>query len=495
MVHPWMQSIAASSHITYQRHRPEETLLYKIIAENLETFLAQVARDAGNPLPDFVEKEFREYLRCGILAYGFLRARCQACHHEHLVAFACKRRGFCPSCCGRRMSETAIHLVDQVFPIKPVRQWVLSFPIPVRLVLAINPKLMGEVLHLTNNAISRHLTKKAGLTRKTGKTGAVTLIQRFGSSINLNVHYHQLFIDGAFETDEDGCPSGFRATSVPTKSELEQVLKTIIRKTIRLLEKRGIIVKDIEEPQLQISADDSFSRLQAGSVSYRFAFGPNKGKKALTLQAVVDQDHCEQRGLVVNHSGFSLHAGVSVAGNDRKGLERICRYIARPPIAIDRLSMNSNGQVVYRLKKPYSDGTTHIVMQPLELVEKIASLIPRPRVHLTRFHGVLAPHYKFRARIVPAPTSKLAEPISQIAADDGKAKKRMPWARLLARVFNIDVEICPSCGGKMRIIAAIEEPPIIRKILDHLGLSTKPPPIHPARGPPGTDLLQPSPEY
>jgi ribosomal protein S27E len=171
----------------YQRHRPEDSVLYKIIQENLETFLRQAQIETGYPLPEFVEREFREYLKCGILAYGFLRVQCESCLHENLVAFSCKRRGFCPSCGGRRMSESAIHLVDEVLPQKLIRQWVLSFPFQLRLLLAIRPKIMAEVLHITNSAITKHLRRKAGLPKTKAKTGSVTLIQRFGGSINLNV--------------------------------------------------------------------------------------------------------------------------------------------------------------------------------------------------------------------------------------------------------------------------------------------------------------------
>jgi hypothetical protein len=94
---------------TFHRHKPEETTLYKIVQENLEPFLAQVSEDCSRPLPDFVEKEFREYLKYGILAHGFLRAKYESCQYEQLVVFSCKRRGFCPSCGGRRMAESAIH--------------------------------------------------------------------------------------------------------------------------------------------------------------------------------------------------------------------------------------------------------------------------------------------------------------------------------------------------------------------------------------------------
>jgi len=131
---------------TYTRHKPEETLLYKLIQNNWLSFQDQVLHDTGYPLPDFVTKEFTEYLRCGILAHGFLRARCESCKHEMLVAFSCKRRGFCPSCGARRMSETAAHLVDSVLPVQNIRQWVISFPFQIRLCLAIRPKIMARAL-------------------------------------------------------------------------------------------------------------------------------------------------------------------------------------------------------------------------------------------------------------------------------------------------------------------------------------------------------------
>lgn len=428
-----------------------------------------------------MEKEFREYLKCGILAHGFLRAKCESCSNEHLVAFSCKKRGFCPSCGGRRMSESAIHLVDEVLPIKPIRQWVISFPIQIRLLLAVRPKIMSEVLNVVTNTISGHLCKKAGFKKTQAKAGVVTLIQRFGGSINLNVHFHQLYLDGVYELDEEGRPCAWHMTKAPTRPELNDVLNKIIIRITKLLEKRGIIKRDEDDHlQINLEEDDALARLQAGAATYRFTLGPNKGKKALTLKTVSENDHNSQSGLVAINSGFSLHAGVAMAGNERDKIEKLCRYIARPAIALERLHLNQRGEVVYVLKKPYSDGTTYIVMTQLELLERLAAIVPRPRVHLTRFAGVFAPHYKHRAMVVPKPKAGTPE----LKTDDQPSKSRISWARLLKRVFGIDVEICHLCGGQMKIIAAIEDPQVIKKILEHLGLPNKPPIPWPARGPP-----------
>jgi hypothetical protein len=234
---------------------------------------------------------------------------------------------------------------------------------------------------------------------------------------------------------------------------------------------------------LPIDEEDTFSKLQASSVTYRFATGISKGKKALVLKSLTDGDHNSKAGLVVASSGFSLHAGVACLADEREKLERIGRYIARPAIAENRLFTNATGDVIYKFKKPWDDGTVAIRMTPLELMERLAALVPRPKVHLTRFHGVLGPHYKYRKQIVPK--QKVTElPMSTDSAEEKPKARRISWARLLKRVFGIDVETCPKCKARVKIISAIEDPKVIKQILNHLGLSSTPPVWTPARAPP-----------
>ena len=170
----------------YQRHKPEETDLYKIIEQNLPSFQSHLS-NADISLPAFVHDEFRKYLRCGMLKHGFLRVKCGGCRFEHLVAFSCKLRGFCPSCGARRMVETSAHLIDHVIPTVPVRQWFLSFPWPLRLLFARQPDTLSRCLAVIIRAIETDLIHRAGLTRASGaRSGVVTLVQRFGSALNLN---------------------------------------------------------------------------------------------------------------------------------------------------------------------------------------------------------------------------------------------------------------------------------------------------------------------
>jgi hypothetical protein len=374
----------------YERRRPEETILYQVVQENLETFLAQVEAESGSRLPEFVKDDFDAFLACGILAHGFLRLRCSECGHEKLVAFSCKRRGFCPSCGARRMAETAAHLVDCVIPPVAVRQWVLSLPIPLRLLLAAQPQLLAPLLHVIHRVIAGFLVKRAGFKLSRADTGAVTLIQRFGSAANLNIHLHCLVLDGVY-LNRDGAAVFHEAAALST-DELETVLLKIITRTMRTLTRLGVLIEAPDQTYLaETDTDGALRSLQAASCTYRIALGPRAGQKVLSLQSLPSQVRPSAPELRVNAHGFSLHAAVRWRADQRTELEQLCRYITRPAIANERLKRNRAGQVVLQLKSPYKDGTTHIVMEPLEFMERLAALVPRPRLHLIRFHGALAP--------------------------------------------------------------------------------------------------------
>jgi Putative transposase len=152
------------------------------------------------------------------------------------------------------------------------------------------------------------------------------------------------------------------------------------------------------------------------------ALGPRAGQKVLSLQSLPSAVSPSGPELRVDAYGFSLHAAVRWRADQRKELEQLCRYITRPAIANERLKRNRASQVVLQLKSPYKEGTSHIVMEPLEFLERPAALVPRPRLHLIRFHGVLAPNAKLRSQIVPARQSMPPRP--QARALTRKARRR-----------------------------------------------------------------------
>jgi hypothetical protein len=212
---------------SYRPRRPTETILYAIVRDHLATFLAHARETYNAPLPRYVHDELRGYLRCGVFAHGFIRARCDACGHDLLVAFSCKARGVCPSCAGRRMANTAAHLVDRVLPAVPVRQWVLSLPFELRRLAAFDAKVLAALARIFAEALADHYcTWGHGESLGSSQTGAITFVQRFGSSLNLNVHLHVVVLDGVFVRDEDGT-AVFHAAPPPSRHELDHALAQV----------------------------------------------------------------------------------------------------------------------------------------------------------------------------------------------------------------------------------------------------------------------------
>ena len=170
---------------------------------------------------------------------------------------------------------------------------------------------------------------------------------------------------------------------------------------------------------------------------------------------------------------------MSCEGHQKAKRERLCRYIARPAVAVPRLSLSSTGKVVYTLKTPYRDGTTQVAFDrgghpPVDFIARLAALIPKPRFNLTRYHGVLArgghpPNHRCRGLITPAKRGKGVKRISntEVRSPDER-HAAMTWAQRLRRVFSIDIEVCSHCGGSVRVIACIEDQDIIDRILAQL---------------------------
>jgi hypothetical protein len=249
-----------------------------------------------------------------------------------------------------------------------------------------------------------------------------------------------------------------------------------------------------------VDEDDPLAALQADEVDRRLHF-PDPFKHA-RRSAYLD--------------GYSLHAGVRVHENDREGLERLCRYAARPPIALHRLSEGEDGRLVYRMKRPRG-GAVFLLLTPYELVARLATLIPPPRAHALRYHGVFAPNSQVRSQVVPARPMPNAEPRCHATSaepprpaqprapgrsepaqtarrEEATFRTRVPWAELLQKVFAVDVLACPRCAGRLEVIAYIAQPGVAKQILDHLGLDSQAPPVARAAAQ-SEDEGDPGPEY
>jgi hypothetical protein len=441
---------------TYERRQPERSPLYQTLLHHGDAFLAETR------VPTFVARAFRRFLHCGLLAKGFLRVRCVECRAESLVAFSCKDRSFCPSCTARRSAETAAHLVDAVLPRVALRQYVLAMPPDLHHRFVRDAALESKALGLFLDELRQHLQTTAGVV---GEPGFVTFVQHFGSTLNLHVHFHVLALDGVYVREGEQAPRFVRART-PTNAEVSALVERAARRIRRATgrtDPEDVPVVEAPLLKLVLPPDDE-------------PVDPESPAKELTAE----------------HDGFNLHAATHFAANERAAVERFCRYAARGPLALSRLSLAPNGHVIYRLKQPRPDGTSHVVFSPQSLLTRLSWLVVLPGVHLTRYHGILAPNHAWRSLIVRQPPV----PLPGLHC---RPRRRLDWATLLKRVFALEVLVCTACGGERRIIAEIKEGPIARRILAHLGLpTTAPKPAQGnllATGPPSWDEPEPPPAW
>jgi hypothetical protein len=503
------------------------------VRAHLETFIEHARQTYDKPLPKYVRDELRGYLRCGLFDYGFTRARCEACKHDVLIAFSCKARGLCPSCAGRRMCNTAAHIVDRIIPSVPVRQWVLSLPFDVRARAAYDARFLTEIIRTFARALGdRHRTWARSIALDESEFAAITFVQRFGSSLNLNVHLHVVVVDGVFSRDGDDV--AFTAASPPTHAEMMAIV--------------GKVRARVEKLTAQ-SADDLQPPLRA---CVRVALSPGD-IRAVSVELQADEPETTQPdahdGSAVEEAHYNLEAGVRIAADDDFGREHLLRYCARPPLSLARLTQLPHGKIGYRIKKLRNHRSKLRIMTPLELLARLAALIPPPRHPLVRFHGAFAPRSSWRKLVVPkppaptiksthhhddanerspqkpptpsrappsptpppSPTSRQSPPRTSSHPASAPAliaqtewltpnvlsirhweriragaliatSARIDWPTLMSRTFDVDVLECPKCTGRLRVLALIDDADTAAKILDELDIAPTPPPTR-ARDP------------
>jgi hypothetical protein len=395
------------------------------------------------------------------------------------------------------MNDTAAHLVDRVIPRVAVRQWVLSLPFRLRYLCAKDPALLRAVLRIFVQTVYRcvrRLCRRAG--GPSGRCGSVTAVQRFASSLGLNVHLHALVLDGVYRREEGADAPVFHEAPALRDTDVARVVAQVRRRVTALLEKRGLGGRDFADPAPE--DEGLFARLCAASVAGQIALGPKAGWRVARVGGAPVLLAPSARGLCAEADGYNVQAAVRIDEADRSGLERLCRYILRPPLARDRLSEAPEGRLFYELKRAWSDGTTHLCFTPQGLIERLCALVPPPRSHLVLYHGVLSSHAAWRREVIPEPVvlwvppweRDPAQPAESATEDTPRAprSRRLSWGALLKRIFGLDVLRCSRCGGRRKVVAFVTDPAELRRICEALGVPHEAPPLHPARSPPQAEI-------
>jgi len=430
------------------RETQESTLVW-LLRTHLDAFIEQAERDSGPGLPGFVERQLRAMIDCGDLTRGFVRLECSSCRGPRIVPFSCKTR-LCSSCAGRRMNEQACHLVDRVLPRAPYRQWVLTLPPELARRVAFDAELAGKVFGLFAAELARwqeETARAAGVDDP--QAGSVMEVQRFADGARLWPHAHVLAPDGVFHEASDGSVR-FVGHAAPCERDLVLVLTRLESRVLSYLKRL--------RPASDEDADESEDPAQLLLACSRTAAAADTASKPTASPR--RRSRPRQRLCVRSETGFELHAEVRVPSHGRGALERLCRSMARPPIAEDRLVRREDGRVELRLKRAWKGGVRALVFEPVNLIARLAALIPLPYQHARKFFGVFAARHPLRDRVVPKPPTPTPErPVAP------KRPGRMGWADLLRRVWNIDSLRCPWCGGRMYVVAAIRDPDAIAAII------------------------------
>ena len=364
-------------------------------------------------------------------------------------------------------------------------------PYELRYWMAADDDLLKKVNGIFCDEIRNYLRKKArkrGI--RGGETGIVSYLQRAGGALNLNLHYHLLVLDGLYTTTDDNEPIFNRIPGIHN-DELARVVRGVSRRVIKYLRKMGRLSEDGEEVFIGDASDEGHEvllHLKRASISSRIALGPRAGLRVRRIGSSFGYEEeipKTQSYGCVSMNGFSVHAATSIKAHERDRLEKLLRYLGRGPVSHERISLSDDGNILYALKSSY-DGATHVMFSPMELIEKLASIIPPPYKHQVNYYGCLSSHSKLRAEIVGSPVVAVLQQAGprqegqdmggiELESRNPSSSRYIPWAELLKRTFGIDLSSCSKCGGRVRVIAAIMDTEAIAKILDYVGLGTDPP--------------------
>ena len=309
----------------------------------------------------------------------------------------------------------------------------------------------------------------------------------------LCVHFHTIALEGVYST-ASGVPVFYQLPG-PSDEDVSQIVQAVAGAAIQTLQKKGYLSDEgtPSDPSSHLdkvfAASEQMTTAMQASAAWYVAFGERRGKKVRRIgRGFGDEDEqpLVKGRRLATANGFTIHANRYLGPQERQKLEELIAYGARGAFSHQRLTLrdpeNPGGDLVYRLKTPWADGTEAILLSPTELIEKIVALIPPPYLHLSRYFGILSSHSQWRRQVILKPHVKKGF----VASDDGLGVERLSWSKLLKRTFRIDIMRCPACGAMIfsegREVVVLAR--LVESLLRALGLNYHPPPIATAKSGP-----------
>ncbi len=424
---------------------PQGTFLHELVAAEFPDYFADRTR-RGREIPDFVVRDFQQFLACGDIRSGYATLECIKCITQVDICLRCKRRGWCPHCMRFRQLDRADFIEHRVIGGTPVRQWTLTMPPPLRINLAFNPHLVSKVLrrHLENifqylRRVAKSLLRSSNTTFHHVEAGSVTVIQRFSTDLTLNLHFHSLVTDGVFVKLTPDGPMIFLRLPQPSAEDIAAVAAETCRWTRELLIRAGAW-QDVHD----------VSPCPLDTVCGYLSLGPETPRtyRFCGVAAKRETDGPVHRD---GAYAFNLHVGDSVSQAHRTYLRQMIEYILSPPFTDAQLRQDpdSSDHVLLDLKRQSLDGTLTLRLSKHQFLDRLVWITPRPNANLIRFHGVYAPNYRYRSEVVPSSSPPAtAPPDNDENADDYRA-----WGEFLTHTYPQDVMRCPRCRGRMKLVA------------------------------------------
>jgi len=403
----------------YRSRRPERTSFYALLEAHFDQYErvhAERFEPRHGPLRRVVRRAVEGYLDCGRYLGGFARLRCASCRSEHLVAFSCQTRNFCPSCQAKRAALFAEFLSQVVLLPVPHRHVVFTVPKALRALFERERRLLGILARSAFDATRGWMRQALGIDR--ALPGMVSSIQTFGSFGNWHPHIHALVSTGLVERGGGFHPLGhFDAKAVEAR----------------------------------------FRRLVLGRLKHAERLSASFHETLLSW----------------THSGFSVHAGEPVSSEQPEALERLARYVTRAPVGLAKVFPQPDGRVKLLTPPDPKTGRAGRLFDAIDPVHAITTQIPDPRQHMVRYQGAYANRVRklYRAEVGEKDGAGENKEGAQATHEDDELacvqQRRRSWARLLRRIYEVDPMVCPRCGDELKIVAVITDPVVVDRILAH----------------------------